>query len=260
MNKNALIHQMGVIGIDHIAVTTDNFIETLYEYLAIPGARLLKGPARNEQQKVNYAFTKMSEGTIVEVLGALTEDSPIMDHVKRGGGVYHFCYIVQDINWAVEAIKNNKGRIIVDPIPSIAFDERRIAFAFHHYLGLFELVAMLPDMLSVPEKGRTFKQIRFENVPFDRETKIINDSTLKNNRQIEDRLIDLMQKELNIDNPSMIKQASLGSISNWDSLGHLKLAAAIETEFDILIDSGDLYSLRSFKDILSFLQNKIHAS
>lgn len=36
------------------------------------------------------------------------------------------------------------------------------------------------------------------------------------------------------------------SIKNWDSVGHMALIAAIETEFDIMIDTDDIIDMSSF--------------
>lgn len=36
-------------------------------------------------------------------------------------------------------------------------------------------------------------------------------------------------------------------ISDWDSVGHMGLIAAIEDEFDIMMDTDDIIDLSSFK-------------
>lgn len=44
------------------------------------------------------------------------------------------------------------------------------------------------------------------------------------------------------------------SISEWDSVGHMGLIAAIEDEFDIMMDTDDIIDLSSFekgKEILA---------
>jgi acyl carrier protein len=43
-------------------------------------------------------------------------------------------------------------------------------------------------------------------------------------------------------------------IKSWDSVGHMNLVAAIEDEFDIMMDTDDIIDLNSYekgKDILS---------
>jgi len=247
---------MGVIGIDHVAVTTENFVETLWEYLTLPGATLLRGPGWNERQKVKYAFIKTAEGTTIEVLGT-SENSPIKEHAERGGGAYHICYTVKDIDSAVRAINENGGRVVIEPIPDIAFDERFIAFAFHANLGLFEVVDSLPPLLKHADDGGFPQSIKRErSLPLE-EPHAYREPSSKDSHEIEERLIALMKRELKISDPLAIKQAYLGSVSTWDSLGHIKLAMALETTFSVTIDSGVLYEIRNFGDILMFLEREI---
>ena len=256
MVKRTLINEMGVIGIDHVAVTTESFLETLQEYLALPRSKLLRGPGWNERQKVRYAFVKTAEGVTIEVLGT-SENSPIREHAERGGGAYHICYTVKDIDSAVRAINENGGRVVVEPIPDIAFDERLIAFAFHSNIGLFEVVDSLPHLLKHADGGDVLQSIERErSLPLE-EPDAYGEPSSEDGLGIEQRLIALMKRELKISDPLAIKQAYLGSVSIWDSLGHIKLAMALETTFGVTIDSGVLYEIRSFSDILMFLEREI---
>jgi len=38
------------------------------------------------------------------------------------------------------------------------------------------------------------------------------------------------------------------SISTWDSVGHMILIAAIEDEFNIMMDTGDIVNFSSYED------------
>ncbi|MGL6540776.1 VOC family protein [Aeromonas hydrophila] len=71
----------------------------------MPGARLWKGPSVNTAQDVRYAFVQVSGGVTFEILAPLSEKSPIRGHLSRGGGVYHICYAVDDIDIALDIAK-----------------------------------------------------------------------------------------------------------------------------------------------------------
>jgi len=43
------------------------------------------------------------------------------------------------------------------------------------------------------------------------------------------------------------------SISEWDSVGHMSLIAAIEDEFDIMMDTDDIIDFSSFEKGLEIL-------
>jgi catechol 2,3-dioxygenase-like lactoylglutathione lyase family enzyme len=136
-----LLARLGVLSVDHVAVTTRRFEDTLADYLSAPGATLAKGPGWNPTQKVDYAFVAMRAGLTVEILGFKEGvDSPIESHVRRGGGAYHLCFVVADIDRALAEVKAARGLVVLKPTPDVAFNGRRIAFFMHRAHGLVELV------------------------------------------------------------------------------------------------------------------------
>lgn len=140
-----LLGRLGIMGVDHVAVTTRRFEATLADYLSAPGARLERGPGWNPIQRVDFAFVSLPGGLTVEILG-LKEGvaSPIEQHVRRGGGAYHLCYRVEDLDAAMTEVKAARGMVVTPPTPDVAFDGRRIAFFMHRAHGLVELVEVAP--------------------------------------------------------------------------------------------------------------------
>lgn len=51
-------------------------------------------------------------------------------------------------------------------------------------------------------------------------------------------------------------QTSIGSVDAWDSLGHMKLVAAIEKEFSLYFSFHEITELTSVEKILSNLEKK----
>ena len=141
---NSFFNKINVGYIDHFAVTTRNFNSVVQDWILMPGSKLLRGPGENMQQKVKYAFIQLSNGSVVEVLSPLTKDSPITRHVINGGGFYHVCFAVDNINNSLQLAKKNGATIIVKPIKDVAFDGRYISFIMHPDHGLIELVEMQP--------------------------------------------------------------------------------------------------------------------
>jgi methylmalonyl-CoA/ethylmalonyl-CoA epimerase len=128
-----------VLGVDHVAVTTPVFEQTVDTYLAMPGAVIIKGPGWNDSQKVHYAFVELSEGYVIEILGP-GDDSSLNTHLKKGGGPHHICYRVADITVAVEQAVKMDSIQISKPKPDPVFDGKPVAFLFNRTLGLFEFV------------------------------------------------------------------------------------------------------------------------
>lgn len=47
--------------------------------------------------------------------------------------------------------------------------------------------------------------------------------------------------------PSQLEGLAYQSITEWDSIGHMGLIAALETAFDIMMDTDDIIDLSSFE-------------
>ena len=87
----------------------------------------------NERQKVRELY--MTDGaTTVELLEPLGEASPLQAFLKRNptGGLIHLALEVTDLEAAIARVIAAGGRLIVAPVPDVAFNEQRIAFV---YLG-----------------------------------------------------------------------------------------------------------------------------
>lgn len=66
--------------------------------------------------------------SLVELLEAQTPDSPIGRYVaRRGPGIHHICFAVDDIDATLERCKASGVRVI-DDVPRIGAEGKRIAF------------------------------------------------------------------------------------------------------------------------------------
>jgi acyl carrier protein len=50
-----------------------------------------------------------------------------------------------------------------------------------------------------------------------------------------------------------VEELKYNSIKAWDSVAHMALVAAIETEFDVMLDTDDVLDLSSFKKCVEIL-------
>lgn len=68
------------------------------------------------------------------------------------------------------------------------------------------------------------------------------------------RLIETFVSALQIDAAMVTDGLKYDSIVQWDSIGHMTLVAALETQFDIMLDTDDIIDMSSVakaKEILS---------
>jgi methylmalonyl-CoA/ethylmalonyl-CoA epimerase len=105
-----------------------------------------RGPLiTNERQRVRQLF--LTDGaTTIELLEPLRDDSPLQAFLKKNptGGLIHLALEVADLDAAIERVTAAGGRLVVAPVPDVAFDERRIAFV---YLG-----GQITELIELPRQ------------------------------------------------------------------------------------------------------------
>ncbi|WP_349360299.1 VOC family protein [Stappia sp.] len=238
-----MLKEIGALWVDHVAVTTGSFEETSRHFLAMPGARTLRGPGWNNSQKVHFLFVTFGGDLCIEVLGLPENgDSPIAAHVDGGGGAYHLCYAVADLDMSLKAARSVGARVIVEPRADDAYDGRRVAFLMHPAHGLFELVeayGSFAPRTSLPELPAATAPAKPS----------VNDDLAAD---LESAFRKIFTKGL----PEARDSWRIGEVETWDSLGHMRLVMEVERRFDVSIPSANLSRLRSFDDFLSFLSQQ----
>jgi methylmalonyl-CoA/ethylmalonyl-CoA epimerase len=111
--------------IDHIGVA----VASLDEALAVYRALGLEEVHREEvpSQKVRTSFLPVGESRI-ELLEPTSEDSPVAKFLsKRGPGVHHLCFSVEDIDHALDELAG-KGFRLLHRSAVAGADGKRVAF------------------------------------------------------------------------------------------------------------------------------------
>jgi len=117
---------MKVLKIDHIGIAVKNLEETLRFYTEALGLEL-QGTEIVEEQKVKVAFLPIGD-TEVELLESTTEDGPIAKFIeKKGEGIQHIAFRVDNIEEAIEYMKE-KGFKMIDEKPRYGAGGAKIAF------------------------------------------------------------------------------------------------------------------------------------
>jgi acyl carrier protein/aminoglycoside N3'-acetyltransferase/catechol 2,3-dioxygenase-like lactoylglutathione lyase family enzyme len=237
-----VLGSLGILRIDHLAVTTDDLPRVVAEYLALPGARLVRGPGENVRQGVRFAFVQVNDGLSVEILAPLgSGDSPIGRHLAQGGGVYHLCYAVADLDQALLAAKKHGARIVAPPVPDIAFDQRRIVFLLHAKLGLLELVEADPiEIAASAGKPQPLPEAPPTN------------SQKADSATLDEIVCSLLPGMDTADLPD----SGLDYTPGWDSLTQLRIIMAIESAFGISISSTALERLTTYRRLQDYLRGE----
>lgn len=129
--------------IAHIGVAVKNIeeMEKLYaEVLNLP----VRGREESKENKV--AFIPVGD-TSIELLQGMTPDAPIARFIeKKGEGIHHIAYQVDNIEKALEEMKA-KGVALIDEKPRRGAHNSQIAFL--HPQGTYGVLIELVE----PEKG-----------------------------------------------------------------------------------------------------------
>jgi len=112
--------------IDHIGIAVKDLEQAIKAY-----ETMLLTPCYKreivESQKVETAFFKTGESK-VELLGPTSPDSVIMKYIKkRGEGLHHVAYAVDDIQYELNRLKA-EGYTLINEHPVKGADNKLIAF------------------------------------------------------------------------------------------------------------------------------------
>ncbi|HHY77134.1 MAG TPA: methylmalonyl-CoA epimerase [Clostridiales bacterium] len=112
--------------VDHIGVAVSNLEESIKFYEEVLGLKC-QGTEVVEEQKVKVAFLPIGD-TEIELLEATEPDSPIAKFIeKKGQGVQHIAFRVDDIEKALEEMRS-LGIKLIDEKPRYGAGGARIAF------------------------------------------------------------------------------------------------------------------------------------
>lgn len=92
-------------------------------------------------QKVQLCFLDKDESPTLELVAAISSESPITNILAKSGPTpYHNCFEVNDLSESVASLKQLGYRRLSAIVPAIAFGNRKICFLYHKEIGLIELL------------------------------------------------------------------------------------------------------------------------
>ncbi len=125
----------------HVGVAVDDLATAIPMYTNLFDYQLISGPFDDPIQKVSVCFVSRGQGDpVLELVAPLTQDSPVLRTLKRGGGTYHICYQVPDIRAAIHHLTENGSLVLSEPVSAVAFEMREIAWVLTDAFLLVELV------------------------------------------------------------------------------------------------------------------------
>lgn len=112
--------------IEHIGIAVKNLEEANKTYKAILGVESYK-TEKVESEGVDTSFFKVGDSKI-ELLAATNPESPIAKFLeKRGEGIHHLAFNVEDIQSEIERLKG-EGFVLLNDFPKSGADNKLVAF------------------------------------------------------------------------------------------------------------------------------------
>ncbi len=112
------------VKISHVGLAVRSIAEALPFYREILG---LEEESLAETDGARIAGVDAG-GTLVELLEGAREDSPIAKFIaRRGPGIHHICFAVDDLDATLERCRE-KGVRLIDEAPRVGAEGKRIAF------------------------------------------------------------------------------------------------------------------------------------
>ena len=115
-----------VLGINHIGIAVKNLEDAKKLYCDVLGFEKVE-EKRLEGRKVSIVFLKAG-ATMIELLEGIGENSPVSKFVeKRGEGIHHICYEVENIEETLRAYEE-KGITLIDREARPGAEGKPVAF------------------------------------------------------------------------------------------------------------------------------------
>jgi methylmalonyl-CoA/ethylmalonyl-CoA epimerase len=122
LTRKAVLHHLGCV-VRSISAVAEAFAASTS---ATWDGQIIHDPL----QRVRVAFFKPvdARNPVYELVEPASEDSPVTNFLKKGGGLHHVCYEVDALESALEEARGVGFVMVSSPKPAAAFDGRRIAW------------------------------------------------------------------------------------------------------------------------------------
>jgi methylmalonyl-CoA/ethylmalonyl-CoA epimerase len=80
--------------------------------------------------RVTFLRGKQTASPLLELVEPAGENSPVIPFLRRGGGLHHLCYEVENLEDQLTLSREQGGLVVRPPLPAVAFGGRRIAWVY----------------------------------------------------------------------------------------------------------------------------------
>jgi methylmalonyl-CoA/ethylmalonyl-CoA epimerase len=134
LSGNGILHHLGFV-VSSISAVAEDFSVSI-------SARWDGEIILDRIQRVRVAFFHPvdTRNPVFELVEPASEGSPVSNFLKKGGGLHHVCYEIDDLESGLREAREVGLVIVADPAPAVAFGGRRIAWVSSKRRLLVELL------------------------------------------------------------------------------------------------------------------------
>src|SRR3984957_6084609 len=138
LGGNCVLHDLGFV-VSSISAAAEDFLLSMSAHW---DGEIIHDPI----QKVRVAFFSPADARnpVFELVEPASDASPVSNFLKKGGGLHHVCYEIDDLESGLREAPGVGLVIVADPAPAVAFDGRRIAWVCSKRRLLIELLERSP--------------------------------------------------------------------------------------------------------------------
>lgn len=116
--------------IDHICIAVRSIEKSAPRLCELLGFSPRTGKVTNTRQQVNVQFLRRTGSIDIKLIEPSGEESPLWQFLKRGEGLHHLCFKVDDVRTQLAELEKLGLRVLAQPAPGEAFDDGLIAFGY----------------------------------------------------------------------------------------------------------------------------------
>jgi methylmalonyl-CoA/ethylmalonyl-CoA epimerase len=139
LSGNAALHHLGFV-VSSISAAAAEFTFSMSAHW---DGEIIHDPI--QRVRVSFFSPVDPRNPVFELVEPADEVSPVKSFVKKGGGLHHVCYEIDDLESGLREARAVGLVIVSTPVPAVAFGGRRIAWVVSKRRLLMELLERKPQ-------------------------------------------------------------------------------------------------------------------
>jgi len=116
--------------LDHVCIAVRSIDQALSRFTELFGYRPRTRKVTNTRQQVNVLFLRRAGSLDLKLIEPHGADSPLWQFLRRGEGLHHLCFRVDDVAASLGEMQGRGLRVLAAPAPGGGFPEALIAFGY----------------------------------------------------------------------------------------------------------------------------------